>query len=99
MSKEGQLKDKVIFLTGASEGIGWDCAKAYAKEGAKVVLLARSKDKVMAAATELGAEHLGIACDVGNGEQVESAIQATLARYGRLDVIHNNAGIAHPAKA
>lgn len=93
------LKDKVIFLTGASEGIGWDCAKAYAKEGAKVVLLARSKDKVLAAAAELGAEHLGIACDVGNGEQVESAIKATLARYGRLDVIHNNAGIAHPAKA
>ena len=93
------LKDKVIFLTGASEGIGWDCAKAYAKEGAKVVLLARSKDEVAAAAAELGPDHLGIACDVGNGEQVESAIKATLARYGRLDVIHNNAGIAHPAKA
>ena len=93
------LQDKVIFLTGASEGIGWDCAKAYAKEGAKVVLLARSKDKVLAAAKELGAEHLGIACDVGDSAQVESAIKATLARYGRLDVIHNNAGIAHPAKA
>jgi meso-butanediol dehydrogenase/(S,S)-butanediol dehydrogenase/diacetyl reductase len=93
------LQDKVIFLTGASEGIGWDCAKAYAKEGAKVVLLARSKDKVMAAAAELGPDHLGIACDVGDGAQVKAAIEATLARYGRIDVIHNNAGIANPAKA
>lgn len=93
------LQDKVIFLTGASEGIGWECAKAYAKEGAKVVLLARSKDKVLAAAKELGSDHLGLACDVGNGPQVEAAIQATLDRYGRIDAIHNNAGIAHPAKA
>lgn len=93
------LQDKVVFLTGASEGIGWECAKAYAKEGAKVVLLARSKDKVLAAAKELGPEHLGLACDVGDGPQVEAAIKATLARYGKLDAIHNNAGIAHPAKA
>jgi len=92
------LQDKVVFLTGASEGIGWECAKVYAKEGAKVVLLARSKDKVMAAAAELGADHLGLACDVGSGPQVEAAIAATLARYGRLDAIHNNAGIANPAK-
>lgn len=93
------LQDKVIFLTGASEGIGWDCAKAYAKEGAKVVLLARSTGKVMAAAKELGPAHLGLTCDVGNGPQVEAAIKAALDRYGRLDAIHNNAGIAHPAKA
>lgn len=93
------LQDKVIFLTGASEGIGWDCAKAYAKEGAKVVVLARSADKVKSAVDELGTDHFGFPCDVGDGEQVKAAVEATLARYGRINVIHNNAGIANPAKA
>src|SRR6478735_72472 len=92
------LKDKVIFLTGASEGIGWECAKAYASEGAKVIVVARSTDKVQAATAELGANHLGITCDVGDGPQVEAAIRTTLDRYGRIDAIHNNAGIAHPSK-
>ena len=93
------LKDKVIFLTGGSTGIGWDCAKAYAAQGAKVVLVARGKEAVAKAAAELGPEHLGLPCDVSQGDQVAAALQTTLARYGRLDAVHNNAGIGTPSKA
>jgi meso-butanediol dehydrogenase / (S,S)-butanediol dehydrogenase / diacetyl reductase len=92
------LKDKIIFLTGGSCGIGRDCAKAYAAEGAKVVVVARDKDGVKKVATELGAEHLGIVCDVTRDSEVKTAIEKTLSRYGKLDAIHNNAGISHPSK-
>jgi meso-butanediol dehydrogenase/(S,S)-butanediol dehydrogenase/diacetyl reductase len=92
------LKDKIIFLTGGSCGIGRDCAKAYAAEGAKVVVVARDKDGVEKVATELGAEHLGIVCDVTRDSEVKTAIEKTLSRYGKLDAIHNNAGISHPSK-
>ena len=93
------LQNKVIFLTGGSTGIGWDCAKAYAAEGAKVVLVARGKDAVAKATAELGGEHLGFPCDVSSDAEVKSAIEKTLAHFGRLDAVHNNAGIGTPAKA
>lgn len=48
------LKDKVIFLTGGSTGIGWSCARAYAAEGARVVIIALEKETVAKAAAELG---------------------------------------------
>ncbi|TCD03265.1 SDR family NAD(P)-dependent oxidoreductase [Pedobacter psychroterrae] len=92
------LTDKVIFLTGGSTGIGLECAKAYAAEGAKVVLLASSEGPVQAAAKTLGDEHMGIVCDVANAGEVEKAMQATLSRYGKINAIHNNAGIAAPSK-
>ena len=96
--KTGLLQDKVIFLTGGSTGIGWDCAKAYAAEGAKVVIVARGKEAVSKAAAELGANHLGFACDVSSDAEVKAAIQKTLAHFGKLDAVHNNAGIATPSK-
>ena len=92
------LQDHVIFLTGGSAGIGWECAKAYAAEGARVALVARSSKEVEKAAAELGPEHLGLECDVSSGAAVKQAIDATLERYGRLDAIHNNAGIGTPSK-
>jgi meso-butanediol dehydrogenase / (S,S)-butanediol dehydrogenase / diacetyl reductase len=93
-----RLKNKIIFLTGGSTGIGRDCAIAYAREGAKVALVARDGEAAAEAAAALGAGHLGFACDVSEGAQVQAAIEKTLAQYGRLDVIHNNAGIASPSK-
>ena len=93
-----QLLDKVIFLTGGSAGIGYACAQAYAREGAKVVIVASNPKPVAEAVEHLGTQHLGIACDVSNATQVESAISETLAKYGRIDAIHNNAGIASPSK-
>jgi NAD(P)-dependent dehydrogenase (short-subunit alcohol dehydrogenase family) len=93
-----QLKDKVIFLTGGSTGIGLDCAKAYADEGAKLVLCARNGDLAAEEASELPGDHHGIRCDVSVGQEVEKAIALTVEKFGRLDCIHNNAGIASPSK-
>ena len=92
-----QLNDKVIFLTGGSEGIGYECAKAYAREGAKVVIVSNCPSSVNRAKEVLGSEHLGIVCDVSVEEEVKKAFIKTLQRYGRIDAIHNNAGIAHPS--
>jgi len=92
------LQDRVIFLTGGSTGIGWECAVAYAAEGARVALVARNGKGAADAAAELGPEHLGFSCDVSIDSDVQSAIQKTLDRYGRLDAVHNNAGIGAPLK-
>jgi len=92
------LQDQVIFLTGGSTGIGLDCAKAYVAEGAKVVLVARNGELAAQAAAEIGPDHLGFACDVSKDADVKSAIDRVLARYGKIDAIHNNAGIATPSK-
>ena len=92
------LKDHVILVTGGSTGIGLDCAKAYAAEGAKVALVARNEEASARAAADLGPDHIGFACDVSNNVEVEAAIGRVLAHYGKLDAIHNNAGIATPSK-
>ena len=94
-----QLNDKIIFLTGGSEGIGFECAKAYVSEGAKVIIVAKDKKTIDKAIAELGPDHLGICCDVSCAEDVKMAIEQTIKQYGRIDVIHNNAGIANPSKA
>ena len=95
----GLLEGKVVFLTGGSAGIGLECAKAYALEGAQVVVCAPDEADARQAATSLGDRHRGIGCDVSVGSQVESAIGSILTDFGRLDAIHNNAGIASPSKA
>lgn len=93
-----KLADKVILVTGGSTGIGLECARAYAREGANVAIIARCGDSSRSAAVSLGVQHLGFGCDVSQGDQVEAAIDRTLERYGRIDAIHNNAGIAHPTQ-
>ena len=94
-----ELKDKVIFLTGATEGIGYKCAIAYAAAGAKVVIVARHESNVEKVAAELGKDHLGIHCDVSKEGEVQKAILKTNEIYGKIDAIHNNAGITTPSKA
>lgn len=92
------LSGKVIFLTGGSAGIGLACAKAYAEAGAKVVIVALDSGQVNEVAMQLGAEHLGIACDVSKATDVAHAIALTMEKYGKIDAIHNNAGVASPSK-
>ena len=93
-----RLKNKVILITGGSTGIGRSCAEAYAREGAKVVIAARGSEAVRQAASELGEIHAGFACDVSDPSQVKFLFDNIAERYGRLDAIHNNAGIATPSK-
>lgn len=88
------MKDKVVMITGASQGIGAAAARVFAGAGAKVVLLARSSDRIAALADELGG--LALPYDVAQWDEVEAAVQAVLQRYGRLDVLINNAGTIDP---
>jgi meso-butanediol dehydrogenase/(S,S)-butanediol dehydrogenase/diacetyl reductase len=92
------LKDKIIFLTGGAGGIGYFCAMAYARQGAKVVVADNCRECIDTIIAQLGEGHHGIECDVSIASSVESAIAETLDKYGRIDAIHNNAGIAHPSK-
>lgn len=93
-----QLDGKVIFLTGGTDGIGFECAKAYVREGASLVIAAPADERFMIARKEIGDQHLFVSADVGVGEEVETAFQLAMQRFGRIDAIHNNAGIAHPSK-
>jgi meso-butanediol dehydrogenase / (S,S)-butanediol dehydrogenase / diacetyl reductase len=93
------LSGQVIFLTGGSTGIGFECAKAYAEAGANVVIAASEFGAVEKAVKEIGEDqHLGILCDVSDKSDVERAILQTIEKYGKIDAIHNNAGIATPSK-
>lgn len=92
------LQDKVIFITGAGQGIGLECARAYAAEGAQVVVADINLAAAEKAASELPGNPLALACDVGDCALVVEAIRAALDRYGRLDAVHNNAGISSPSK-
>lgn len=92
------LNEKVIFLTGGSRGIGFECAKKYREAGAYVVIVTNEVASMKEATGLLRDGVTGILCDVSRPMEVEQAIRQTLELYGRIDVIHNNAGIAHPSK-
>lgn len=92
------LKDKVVFLTGAASGIGRECAIAYTREGASVAIADVDVEKARETAAELGDASLALECDVSDGNAVERAVHASLDRFGRLDAVHNNAGISAPSK-
>lgn len=92
------LERKVVFLTGGSQGIGLECAKKYVQAGAKVVIVSNNEASLNAAQEEFGPEVFGITCDLVDEEEVKRAIQHTLQRFGRIDAVHNNAGIAHPSR-
>ena len=93
------LENKVVLVTGAASGIGRECAIACAREGASVVIADVDEKKAEATAAELGAAAMGIGCDVSDGAAVERAVAAAMRRFGRIDAVHNNAGISTPSKA
>ena len=93
-----ELNGKIILLTGGADGIGRECASAYIREGAAVAVLDRDGEKAAQAAAELGPDCMAVQADVGEGPAVEAAIHCVLSRYGKLDAVHNNAGIASPSK-
>ena len=93
-----ELEGKVIFLTGGSDGIGFECFKAYAAAGAFVAIIAIDQDQIDKALSEVPGNHLGILCNVAVANEVMQAVSTTIEKYGRIDAIHNNAGIAGASK-
>jgi 3-oxoacyl-[acyl-carrier protein] reductase len=87
-----QLLGKVAIVTGASRGIGCAIARALASEGMRVVLAARSRDRLDEVAASCGTECLVHAADLRDPDAPASVIASTLARFGRIDALVNNAG-------
>lgn len=92
------LRDKVILITGASSGIGAATARALAPLGCKLVLAARSADKLNTLAVELGSNALAVPTDVTIGAAVVQMVEKSVAHFGRVDVLFANAGIYIPGQ-
>lgn len=93
------LEEKVALITGASQGLGKALALAFAEEGASLVINSRSEESIRPVAQEaesLGAKVLAIAADVSSGADVDKLVGAAVDRFGRIDVLINNAGVLGP---
>ena len=91
------LGEKAVFITGASSGIGAATARAFARAGADLIIGARREEKLQALEVELekfnGIRVLPLRLDVTDNALVEDAVRAAITRFGRIDVLINNAGI------
>ena len=92
------LESKAIFLTGGGSGIGSECALAYARDGALVAIADVNRQSAEDTAHAAGRDCIALSCDVSDGASIETALKAARAQFGRLDAVHNNAGIASPSK-
>src|SRR5271155_4178533 len=92
------LSGRVAIITGGSIGLGRQMAEGLAEMGASLVLCARKKERCQQAAEELqqamGVKTLALACDVKNPASVHEVVEATLAAFGRIDILINNAGVS-----
>ncbi len=96
------LKDKVALVTGASQGIGRATSLALAEAGAKVAIAARNTEKLASLAAEIaaaGGEALAVPMDVADPAQVKTGFQQLLAKFGKLDILVNNAAITRDTLA
>ncbi|NDQ56374.1 MAG: 3-oxoacyl-[acyl-carrier-protein] reductase [Acidipila sp.] len=96
------LKDKIALVTGASQGIGRAISVALAGAGARVVVAARNEQKlgeVVAEIAAAGGEALAVRMDVSSAEEIKAGFEATRAKFGRLDILVNNAAITRDGLA
>ncbi|ANU26124.1 3-hydroxybutyrate dehydrogenase [Planococcus versutus] len=92
------VDNKVVLITGAASGIGYEISNDFAKAGAKIVLSDIDEEAVIKAVASLksqGLDCIGIKCDVTNEEDIKNVIEQTVAHYGALDVLINNAGMQY----
>jgi meso-butanediol dehydrogenase / (S,S)-butanediol dehydrogenase / diacetyl reductase len=92
-----RLEGRVAIVTGGSSGIGLASARRLAAEDARIVIASQNKERIEAAAERVrredGVDVLGLECDVSREEAVIAAVERTLERFGRLDIVVNNAGM------
>jgi 3-oxoacyl-[acyl-carrier protein] reductase len=96
------LKDKVALVTGASQGIGWDIAQALVIAGAKVAVAARTQERLALLVGEIeaaGGEAMAIKMDVADAEQIKTGFKQVIEKFGRLDILVNNAAITRDGLA
>ena len=93
-----RLKDKTAIITGGGKGIGRAVALGFAQEGAQVIVAARTEKEINAVAEEIrnnGGQSLAAVCDISREGDVINMIDATLDKFGKIDVLINNAGIGN----
>lgn len=97
------FKSQVAIVTGCSTGLGVQMAKALANQGCNIVALARRQNLVEEVANEIkkeyGVDAIGISCDITNTKQVEEAVKKVMDKFGRIDILINNAGTGAVAPA
>ncbi len=86
------LENKVAAITGAASGIGLECARILLKAGAKVVLVDRAEERLNQLVAELGENAIPLVIDLMDNKQVDGMLDAIIAKAGRLDIFHANAG-------
>jgi 3-hydroxybutyrate dehydrogenase len=92
------VQDKVVLITGAAQGIGYEIGKSFAENGGKVFLTdlqEEAVDKATVSLRDLGYEASGMKCDVTNEMEIEQAIAKCVEEFGRVDVLINNAGLQY----
>ncbi len=95
------VENKVLFITGAASGIGFEIAMNFLQHGAKVVFSDVNEEKLLTITDELqgkGFDCISVRCDVTNEEELKKAIDLTMDKYGRIDVLINNAGLQHVSR-
>jgi NAD(P)-dependent dehydrogenase (short-subunit alcohol dehydrogenase family) len=98
-SADPKLSGKTALIVGASAGIGLASARLFAEHEANVVLVGRNRNRLQAAADEIGEQALPVVADVRFADQVEAAFDAALERWGQLNVVFNNAGPGNAGEA
>src|SRR5712691_11810987 len=96
MSRSSFFKEKIALITGGSRGLGLEIARQICARGGKVALIARDSEELARAKTDLDRFHadvLTLQCDLLESSQIQSAVQQTLQRFGKIDILINNAGI------
>ena len=94
-----KLNGKIALVTGGGSGIGKAMAKAILAEGAKVIIIGRTESKLLQAQSELGPEIEIMVCDITVESQVTNVYETIMSKYGKLDILINNAGTSFKEKA
>jgi dehydrogenase/reductase SDR family member 7B len=92
-----KFKDKVVIITGATSGIGEACAEVFGREGAKIAITGRNPEKLQASLIKLqskGIEAISILADAASEQDNQKIAEETIAQFGRIDILINNAGIS-----